>query len=83
MNFKQVKILFIEKYPNGSIYKEKTYNLKNVFNVFYNTNGKVYTYRVKDLNGLLLKLKLKEATPIIESTINIKEFNKNDFGLKI
>ena len=66
MNFKTVETLFIQKYPTGSIWKESTYSMNNVFNVNYTTNGKVYTYSVHNLDALMIKLRLKECTPVIE-----------------
>jgi len=84
MTFKTVKAAFNEKYPQGTIYKENTYNMINVFKVCYTSNNKVYTYRVHNLNALMIKLGLKEKpSPIIEEPINIEEFNKNIFGIKL
>ena len=81
MTFKQVKALFIKKYPNGSIYKESTYNMNNVFNVSYNANSKVYTYRVCNLLELCYKLKLKDRPLLKEDNKSLEELNDNGFGI--
>ena len=84
MTFKTVKAAFNKKHQQGTIYKENTYNMINVFKVCYTSNSKVYTYRVHNLNALMIKLGLKEKpTPIIEKPIDIEAFNKNIFGIKL
>ena len=86
MTFKTVEALFNVKYPKGSIWKENTYNMVNVFNVCYTTNGKVYVYRVCNLTELSIRLKLIKSEPIHiieEKPLDIEKFNKNEFGLKI
>ena len=81
MRFNDVEKLFIEKYPNGCIYKESTYKKVNVFNVSY-SGGKVYTYRVCNLTELCYKLKLKDRPLYQEGIKTLAELKENDeFGL--
>ena len=82
MTFKEVEKQFYNKYPEGTIYKESTYNMANRYEVSFTKNGKVYPYRCKNLTALLIALKLKEKKVYIEKEYTLEELKADDkFGL--
>lgn len=54
--FKKVESYFFKKYPTGSIYYEN--KKKNVVNVAFTEEGKVYSYKINNHVDLINRLKL-------------------------